>query len=104
MRTRGQIYWNWADPELHCRNYDERLPSGILLNIQVRLSKTNQTQLFVGIYGQTGMMIFEDSFLDRPGQTMSQALVWGLDLAREKVLRSVPSLVSPQKERRQRSF
>ncbi|WP_456016616.1 hypothetical protein [Pseudomonas fluorescens] len=104
MRTRGQIYWNWADPELHCRNHDERLPSGILLNIQVRLSKTNQTQLFVGIYGQTGMMIFEDGFLDRPGQTMSQALVWGLDFARERVSQSVPNLASPPKERRQRSF
>lgn len=52
MRNRGKIYWEWANSELHSRNYDERLPCGTLINIQARLSLENVTQLFLGIYGK----------------------------------------------------
>lgn len=104
MRNRGQIYWNWADPALHSRDYDERLSSGTVLNIQVRLSKTSQTQLFVGVYGQSGLLLFEDSYLERPGQSMSQALLWGLALAREKAEQSSSLSSGMTKGRRQRSF
>ena len=104
MRNRGQIYWNWANADLHCRNHDERLESGVLLNIQVRLSITNQTQLFYGVYEKSGLMVFEDSYLERIGQTMSQALEWGLIAAREKAVQFVISEASTKITRRQRSF
>lgn len=25
MRDRGKIFWEWADPDLHFRNFDERM-------------------------------------------------------------------------------
>ncbi|MFB1630214.1 hypothetical protein [Pseudomonas sp. AP-1] len=76
MRNRGQVYWAWADPELHFRNFDERLPCGTLINIQVRTSKENVTQVFLGIYGQRGLMLLEESYLDCRGQTMTAAMAW----------------------------
>ncbi|MNF49262.1 hypothetical protein D3C85_713310 [compost metagenome] len=29
MRLRGDIFWEWADPELHCRTHDELLMMGL---------------------------------------------------------------------------
>lgn len=84
MRKRGEIYWDWADPSMHCRNYDERFSTELLINVQVRLSKHNQTQLFLGIYGCAGLMLLERSFAARPGETMSQAMSWGIAFARDQ--------------------
>ncbi|MBK4989819.1 hypothetical protein [Pseudomonas sp. S36] len=81
MRNRGTVYWDWANPELHFRNYDERLSCGTLINIQVRTSKQNVTQLFFGIYGQKGLMLLEENYPDCKGQTMTAAMAWALERA-----------------------
>ncbi|RII74234.1 hypothetical protein [Pseudomonas monteilii] len=81
MRNRGQVYWDWADPELHFRNHDERLPCGTLINIQVRTSKKNVTQVFFGIYGEKGVMLLEENYPDCQGQTMTAAMSWALQRA-----------------------
>ncbi|MDR2317783.1 MAG: hypothetical protein LBF06_15490 [Pseudomonas sp.] len=81
MRNRGTVYWDWANPELHFRNYDERLSCGTLINIQVRTSKENVTQLFFGIYGQKGLMLLEENYPDCKGQTMTAAMAWALERA-----------------------
>ncbi|MBS6039949.1 MULTISPECIES: hypothetical protein [Pseudomonas] len=83
MRNRGTVYWEWANPGLHFRNYDERLSCGTLINIQVRTSKENVTQLFFGIYGQKGLMLLEESYPDCKGQTMTVAMAWALQRANE---------------------
>ncbi|MFW0758995.1 hypothetical protein ACN1C3_30495 [Pseudomonas sp. H11T01] len=85
MRNRGQKYWDWADPELHSRTHDSRLSDGTLINVQVRLSKAGVTQLFFGIYDKEGTMLFEESFDSRLGETMTQAMEWGLAKARELI-------------------
>ncbi|NIE74814.1 hypothetical protein F3J44_28770 [Pantoea sp. Tr-811] len=81
MRARGKLYWDWADPALHFRNYDERLPCGKLINIQVRLSPQNITQLFFGIYGDKGVMLLEEHYPQCDGQTLSAAMAWALQRA-----------------------
>ncbi|WP_392889771.1 hypothetical protein ACF6ZU_00360 [Pseudomonas migulae] len=85
MRERGEKYWDWADPELHCRIHEERLKNGLLIDVQVRLSNTGDTQLFVGVYEQKGEMLFEEAFFSRPGETMTQASDWGVQRAMEFV-------------------
>lgn len=86
MRTRGKIYWDWVDLALHTRSVDERLPDGTLLNIHVRTSALGETQLFIGVYGEKGLMLFEEAFESRPGETMTQAMKWGVERGKEKAL------------------
>ncbi|MFK0309692.1 hypothetical protein ACIQUF_00465 [Pseudomonas sp. NPDC090233] len=81
MRNRGTVYWEWANPELHFRNYDERLSCGTLINIQVRVSKENVTQLFFGVYGEKGLMLLEENHPACQGQTMTAAMAWALQRA-----------------------
>lgn len=49
MRIRGQVFWSWADPTLHCRTHEETLSDGTLIDVQVRLSRTGATQMFIGV-------------------------------------------------------
>jgi len=95
MHHRGKVYWGWADPEIHFRSHDEKLSDGMLLNLQVRTSRTGETQLFVGVYGQHGTMLLEEAFASRPAETMTQAMTWGLERAREFALlsRKLPPIV-----------
>ena len=82
MRIRGDVFWNWADPVLHHRTHDEQLDHGTSLDIQVRLSRTGQTQLFIGVYAASGMALHEEAFEARPGESMTRALAWGISRAR----------------------
>ncbi|WP_419795326.1 hypothetical protein MYA83_12425 [Pseudomonas palleroniana] len=88
MRNRGNVYWGWADPSLHCRSVDERLTDGTLLNVQVRMSLLGRTQMFLGVYSVKGQMLFEEAFDSMPGETMTSALAWGLERARLNAPRS----------------
>lgn len=100
MRNRGKIYWDWADPTLHVRSKDERLPDGTLLNVLVRMSSEGAVQLFVGVYGVKGMMLFEESYDSRPGETMTKAVEWGLERARQQapsVAADSVKVVKPEK-------
>nr|WP_082561429.1 hypothetical protein [Pseudomonas synxantha] len=82
MRNRGKVFWDWADPALHTRSVDERQPDGTLLNVQVRMSLLGRTELFIGVYGVDGKMLFEEAPDSLPGETMTNALARGLDRAR----------------------
>lgn len=82
MRRRGQGYWKWADPQLHCRAHDETLDDGSIIDVQVRLSRTGSTQLFIGVYAPSGMAILEEAFDSRPGESMTTAMAWGVGRAR----------------------
>ncbi|KRP41800.1 hypothetical protein SAMN04490190_0537 [Pseudomonas libanensis] len=82
MRNRGKVFWDWADPALHTRSVDERQPDGTLLNVQVRMSLLGRTELFIGVYGINGKMLFEEAPDSLPGETMTNALARGLDRAR----------------------
>lgn len=90
MRNRGKVYWGWATPEVHFRNFDERLACGTLINIQVRTSAQNVTQLFFGIYGEKGLMLLEEAYDDCDGRSMTAAMAWALERANAWVLETKP--------------
>lgn len=82
MRIRGDVFWAWADPTLHHRTHDETLSDGTYIDVQVRLSRTGNTQVFIGVYASAGMALLEEAFDSRPGETMTRALDWGVDRAK----------------------
>ncbi|GLO55032.1 hypothetical protein PPUJ20066_10680 [Pseudomonas putida] len=82
MRIRGHVFWEWADPTLHHRSHDEALDDGTTMDIQVRLSRTGNTQLFIGVYAGSGIVLHEEAFNSRPGESMTRALAWGVGRAR----------------------
>lgn len=98
MRNRGTVYWEWANPVLHFRNYDERLPCGTLINIQARLSLENVTQLFLGIYGDKGVALLEERHPDCRGQALSVAMAWALERALKWVAVTFPAPIVPGPE------
>lgn len=83
MRIRGDSFWSWADPTLHHRRHDETLSDGTCLDVQVRLSRTGATQLFLGVYDASGLALHEEAHGSRPGESMTRALAWGVVRARE---------------------
>ncbi|MEJ5862041.1 hypothetical protein [Pseudomonas farsensis] len=82
MRIRGDIFWEWADPSLHHRTHEETLDDGTFIDVQVRLSRTGTTQLFLGVYSPSGMALDEEAYDSRPGESMTRALAWGVGRAR----------------------
>lgn len=90
MRIRGDVFWDWADPVLHHRTHDEELDDGTTIDVQVRLSRTGQTQMFIGVYAGCGMALHEESFDSRPGESMTRALAWGVGRARRLATDQLP--------------
>ncbi|WP_447741517.1 hypothetical protein [Pseudomonas laurentiana] len=82
MRIRGDVFWGWADPVLHHRAHDEALDDGTSIDVQVRLSRTGHTQMFIGVYAGCGMALHEEAFDSRPGESTTRALAWGVGRAR----------------------
>lgn len=82
MPHRGSTFWLWADCELHHRTHSEVLDGGIIIDVQVRLSRKGATQLFVGVYSKELEIIHEEAYTERPGETMTTALLWGVGKAR----------------------
>lgn len=91
MRIRGGVFRKWADPTLHHRSHQETLDDGTSMDIQVRLSRTGNTQLFIGVYAGTGMALHEEGFDTRPGESMTRALAWGVGRARCLATNQVPT-------------
>lgn len=89
MRHRGEVFWAWADPTLEHRSHEEALADGARLDVQVRLSRSRDTQLFIGIYEPSGLARLEEAYDKRPGDTLARAMAWGA--SRGRVLsRSAP--------------
>ncbi len=82
MRIRGEVFWKWADPSLHHRTHDETLSDGTHIDVQVRLSRAGNTQMFIGVYAASGMALHEEAFESRPGESMTRALAWCVGRAR----------------------
>lgn len=82
MRVRGDIFWSWADPTLHHRIHEETLEDGTYFDVQVRLSRTGATQMFIGVYAPDGTSLFEEPFNSRPSESMTRAMAAGVAIAR----------------------
>lgn len=91
MRIRGDVFWAWADPTLHHRTHSETLDDGTYLDVQVRLSRTGSTQMFIGVYVSSGMALHEEAFDSRPGESMTRALAWGVGRARRVAAEGAPA-------------
>lgn len=83
MRLRGDIFWAWADPKIHNRTHDETLSNGTHIDVQVRLSRTGETQMFIGVYASGGMALHEETVNPSPGESMTRAMAWGVSRARQ---------------------
>lgn len=94
MRVRGNVFWDWADPVLHHRTHDETLDDGTHIDVQVRLSRTGQTQMFIGVYAPQGMAVHEEAFDSRPGESMTRAMAWGVGRARRIATEGLPAVTS----------
>ena len=57
---------------------------------KVRLSRTGATQMFLGVYGRRGKALVEEYSASCPGETMSRALVRGVDRARALATGAAP--------------
>lgn len=77
MRIRGKVFWGSADPTLHHRTHEETLDGGRTIDVQVRLSRIGNTQMFIGVYASCGMALHEEAFNSRPSESMTRALAWG---------------------------
>lgn len=77
---------------LHHRTHDEELDDGTTIDVQVRLSRTGQTQMFIGIYAAGGMALHEEAFESRPGESMTRALAWGVGRARRLATHQRPNV------------
>ncbi|GAB1617054.1 hypothetical protein V7V80_08135 [Pseudomonas kermanshahensis] len=99
MRVREETYWQWADAQLHSRSHDEALSDGTTLDVQVRLSRLGATQLFLGVYAGNGRAVLEEYYPSRPGETMTRALVWGVERARALATGALPlpTVAQPRK-------
>lgn len=86
MRIRGDVFRGWADPILHHQAHGETLDDGTTIDVQVRLSRTGNTQMFIGVYAGCGKALHEEAFASRPGESMSRALAWGVGHARRVVV------------------
>lgn len=82
MRHRGEKYWSWADPAVHCRTHDETLIDGITIDVQIRLSAKRDIQMFIGVYALDGMPLKEETYYSRPNESMTTSLAWGVERAR----------------------
>lgn len=85
MRHRGAVFWAWADPSLQHHSHEEMLADGARLDVQVRLSRTGDTQLFIGIYERSGLARIEEAYSKRPGETITRAMAWGAGRGRTLV-------------------
>ena len=74
---RGETYRQWCDPILHHQTHEQTLDDGTCLEVQTRLSRTGATQLFIGVYDADGNVVCEQIYDQRPGETMTRALMWG---------------------------
>lgn len=84
MKSRGDVFWAWGDPSLHHRTHEETLKDGTCIDVQVRLSRANQVQMFIGIYAPDGTAVHEEAIDARPGESMTRVLAWGVGRARER--------------------
>lgn len=89
MRMRSNVYWTWVDPTRHHQVHEETLCDGTRIDVQVRLSRTGCTQMFLGVYARSGMSLFEEAFEARPGESMTRALAWGVVRARRKAVEGI---------------
>jgi hypothetical protein len=96
MQRRGIKFWHWADCLLPATETVQRLEDGTQLDVRARISRESVTQLFIGVYKQSGAMVAEEFYADCADENLTQALAWGLARARF-IFNSVNVFVAPHR-------
>ena len=94
MIIRGEVFWGWADPTLHHRDHVEARDDGTVIDVQARLSRVGGTQLFIGVYSSSGARLLEEAYDERPGESMTRALAWGVGRARRIAMEGAPRKIA----------
>jgi hypothetical protein len=76
------MYRDWEDPRLEYVTHEEVVGSGSTIEVQARRSSAGVTQLFIGVYSSDGVGVLEVAYDARPGETVTEALAWGVARAR----------------------
>lgn len=79
---RGSKYWSWADHHLPVVQHEEFLCDGTMINVIARLSRSQATQVFVGVYNVRGKPLLEEFYDSTLHANPGEGLSWGLNLAR----------------------
>ncbi|WP_085690555.1 MULTISPECIES: hypothetical protein [unclassified Pseudomonas] len=88
MRRRGAQYWLWVDKRMPGKTHEDFLSDGRQIEVQARLTSQRMTQVFVGIYTAEGAAVCE-AFQERlAGDTLSSAIEWGVQCARQIIVAS----------------
>jgi hypothetical protein len=82
MHKRGSQYWAWSDCALPSRTHEEMLADGTAIEVQARLSRRGETQMFLGVYAKGGALMVEEYYESCPGESLARASVWGVQRAR----------------------
>ncbi|WP_296256077.1 MULTISPECIES: hypothetical protein [unclassified Pseudomonas] len=77
MRIRGAEYLEWASQGGINTEYDEILPGGAQLNVEVRMKPHGVCAIFVSLYTRSGRALYEELFATLHGSP-EEGLTWGV--------------------------
>ncbi|CAI8762220.1 DUF4265 domain-containing protein [Pseudomonas sp. IT-P253] len=85
MRRRGAKFWLWTNTRLPLHTYEEVLSNGVQVEVQARINHEGVSQVFIGLYTESGWAMCEESHDRGSGGYYCAALKWGIQRARELV-------------------
>lgn len=88
MRRRGSQFWLWVNKKLPTTIHEERLKDGRQVEVQARVTRNKEVQIFVGIYHENGTPMHEEFHDQQCLKKLDSALSWGLQRARSVLLES----------------
>lgn len=80
MRIRGKEYLEWISQGTPNTEYDEILPGGAQLNVEVRMKPLGFCAIFVSLYTRSGQALYEELFATLHA-TPDDGIIWGLTRA-----------------------
>ncbi|MET0847944.1 MAG: hypothetical protein ABWY46_17295 [Pseudomonas sp.] len=85
MRHRGAQFWLWTNTRLPHHIHEEVLSDGVQVEVQARVGQEGMTQVFIGIYADSGWAMCEEFHNRGAEEYYCIALKWGAQRARELV-------------------
>jgi hypothetical protein len=77
MRHRGAKFWLWSNTRLPLHTYEEVLSNGVQVEVQARINHAGVSQVFIGLYTESGWVICEESHDRSTAEYYCTALKWG---------------------------
>ncbi|WP_296257673.1 MULTISPECIES: hypothetical protein [unclassified Pseudomonas] len=77
MRIRGAAYLEWISQGSANAEYDEILPGGAQLNVEIRMKPHGVCGIFVSIFTRNGQALYEELFATLHA-TPDDGVAWGI--------------------------